>query len=67
MEKENINNEILKRRKFLGVLGIGTAGLAATKLVGSGKKDRKSLAGNNTLQVSVHPEAVKRNKRGSVK
>jgi len=58
MKKENINNEILKRRKFLGVLGIGTAGLAATKLVGSGKKDRK---------VSVHPEAVKRNKRGSVK
>lgn len=67
MKKENLNNEIQKRRKFLAVLGIGTAGLAATKLAGSSKKDRKSLAGDNPVQVSVHPEAVKRNKRGSVK
>jgi len=64
MKKENINNDNLKRRKFLGVLGMGTAGLAATKLAGSSKNDRKDLAGDNPMQVSVHPEAVKRNKRG---
>ncbi|MCL5992545.1 MAG: hypothetical protein M1419_10675 [Bacteroidetes bacterium] len=67
MKKENVNNENLKRRKFLSVLGIGTAGLAATKLTGSSKKDRKSNLGNSPIQVLIHPDAVKRNKRGFVK
>ncbi|MBI5326563.1 MAG: hypothetical protein HZB41_15035 [Ignavibacteriae bacterium] len=67
MKKEIVNKENLERRKFLTVLGIGTAGLAATKLASSSKRDRKSLAGDNPVRVSIHPEAVKRNKRGFVK
>ncbi|TAL66782.1 MAG: hypothetical protein EPN82_16805 [Bacteroidetes bacterium] len=63
MKNEIINKENLKRRKFLGVLGIGTAGLAAGKLISSFKKDKME---STKLDVSVHPNAVPRNKRGKL-
>ncbi|MCI0473940.1 MAG: hypothetical protein L0Y76_10200 [Ignavibacteria bacterium] len=61
MKKEIVNKENLKRRKFLGVLGIGTAGLTAGKLVAS---NSKGIVVNNTINVSIHPDAVVRTKRG---
>ena len=63
MKNDIENRENLKRRKFLGVLGIGSAGIVAVKLISSTKKVKKD---NSKLQVNIHPDAVQRTKKGKV-